>query len=203
MNNRIPLGSRVLFTGDSITDCGRRDDADGLGDGYVRRVASALESLNVEVTNTGVGGDRVRDLKRRWAHDVREQDADVVSVMIGINDTWRRFSSADPTSTEDFEADYRCLLADAGLAGRQLVLVEPFVIPVDEGQTQWAVDLDAKRAVVHRLAREFDAVLVETHDSLNDLTAKLGARALVADGVHPTALGHHKLAELWLDAVLN
>ncbi|WP_425955923.1 hypothetical protein [Xylanimonas sp. McL0601] len=26
----------VLFVGDSVTDCGRRDDPTGLGDGYVR-----------------------------------------------------------------------------------------------------------------------------------------------------------------------
>src|SRR5690606_33528554 len=47
----------ILFTGDSITDAGRRTDPSGrLGAGYVRRIAELLRErrLDATVVNTGI-----------------------------------------------------------------------------------------------------------------------------------------------------
>ena len=35
-------GDKVLFIGDSITDCGRRDEHAPLGNGYVSRIAELI-----------------------------------------------------------------------------------------------------------------------------------------------------------------
>ena len=35
-------GQTVLFIGDSITDCGRRQDQEQLGNGYVRKVTELI-----------------------------------------------------------------------------------------------------------------------------------------------------------------
>jgi acyl-CoA thioesterase-1 len=187
----------ILFIGDSVTDCGRRDDApDFLGDGYVRAIADGLPERHI--INAGISGNRAIDLRDRWHIDVVEQKPEILTVYIGINDTWRRYDENDPTSAATFEANYRACLADIGGAST-LILVEPFVLPVSEEQERWHEDLDEKRAVVARLAAEFGAGFVPLHLLLSAQAEDHGATALAADGVHPTALGHRMIAEAWLE----
>jgi acyl-CoA thioesterase I len=187
----------VLFIGDSTTDCGRRDDApDYLGDGYVRLVAATL--LDRHVINVGINGNRVIDLRDRWNIDVVQQHPDILTVYIGINDTWRRYDSNDPTSETEFEATYRACLADVGGASR-LILMEPFVAAVTADQQRWHEDLDPKRAVVAKLAAEFGAGFVPLQAVLDVAIAEHGAAAIAADGVHPTELGHRLIADAWLE----
>ena len=99
---RLQTGCRLLFVGDSVTDCGRlrpigAGSHPALGDGYVSQVDTALRALRpdpaIEVTNMGVSGDMIRDLAGRWERDVLEVGADWLSVMIGINDVWRQFDA--------------------------------------------------------------------------------------------------------------
>ena len=193
----------VLFIGDSVTDCGRRDDPDrNLGHGYVRLVDEAFLAggTPAAVVNRGVGGDRVRDLAARWEKDALAVAPTLISVMVGVNDTWRRYDDNDPTSAERFEADYRDILSR--LPGRDemaLVLMEPFLLPVTPAKAKWRDDLDPKIAVVRALAAEFGAVLVPTDEYLNGLD--LPAAEITADGVHPTELGHQLIARLWLDTI--
>jgi len=195
----------VLFIGDSVTDCGRRDDPDrGLGNGYVRLVDEAFIAggTPANIVNRGISGNRVRDLRARWEKDVLALEPTLLSVMIGVNDTWRRYDENDPTTVEAFEADYRSLLE--GLPGRDamaLVLMEPFLLPVTAGKATWREDLDPKIAVVHALAEEFGAILVPTDEYLNDIDVPL--TEIAADGVHPTELGHQLIARLWLDTIEN
>jgi acyl-CoA thioesterase-1 len=193
----------VLFIGDSVTDCGRRDDPDrNLGHGYVRLIDEAFLAGGTPATvvNRGIGGDRVRDLAARWEKDALAVAPTLTSVMIGVNDMWRRYDENDPTTAERFEADYRDILSR--LPGRDemaLVLMEPFLVPVTPAKQKWRDDLDPKIAVVRALADEFGAVLVPTDEYLNGLD--LPAAEIAADGVHPTELGHQLIARLWLDTI--
>jgi acyl-CoA thioesterase-1 len=191
------MSGPILFIGDSVTDCGRRDDApDYLGDGYVRLVAQKLPDRRV--VNVGISGNRVIDLRDRWNIDVVQQKPEILSVYIGINDTWRRYDDHDRTTTESFEADYRACLADLGGAST-LILVEPFVLPVTEEQEIWHQDLDGKRGVVAQLAKEFGAGFVPLQSLLAAAAEDHGAAALAQDGVHPTELGHRMIADAWLE----
>lgn len=195
-------GTTILFVGDSVTDCERREDARGhLGFGYVRVIAESPRAAPATIVNTGTGGDRIGDLARRWQVDVLDQQADVVSILIGVNDTWRRFDSGQATSSVQFEGGYRRLLDGVAAAGSELVLIEPFVLPVSEEQKAWRDDLDPKIEVVRKLAAEYDALLVPADVELTRQAAKLGARTLADDGVHPTERGHACLASLWLNTV--
>ncbi|MDX3228535.1 hypothetical protein [Streptomyces sp. ME19-01-6] len=67
MTITVRPGSTIMFTGDSITDCQRRQSEDGLGFGYPLRVAGecGLRHPDRPVTwlNTGNGGDKVMDLE--------------------------------------------------------------------------------------------------------------------------------------------
>lgn len=186
-----------VFAGDSITDAGRREDPEGLGDGWVRLVAAELPGARI--VNAGVSGDRVVDLARRWEADVLSAAPDVLTVYLGINDVWRRYDSDDPTSPEDFAAGYAALLDT--VAPRTLVLVEPFLVPATEEQRTWGEDLDPKRAAVARLAAERGAVLVPLHEAMNAAAATDGVGAIAPDGVHPTPRGDRLIADAWLAAV--
>ena len=203
----LRAGDCILFIGDSVTDAGRsRVDGSSLGDGYVRDVAALLEGrhpeLGVTVLNRGVGGDRAADLQRRWARDCLELEPTVVSVLIGINDTWRRFDFDDPTTTEAYEAFLRDILTQAreGLNLR-LVLIEPFALLLPPVTAQWRSDLDPRIGVIRRLAKDYSATLVKADELFAGWCLEYGAAALTADGVHATALGHDLLARAWLDAM--
>ena len=190
----------IVFAGDSVTDCGRRDDPEGLGDGYVRDLFDELGPRRPRIVNVGISGNRAVDLEARWQTDVVAHEPELVSVLIGINDTWRRYDKDDPTSAADFEASYRALLEPLQA---KLVLVEPFMLPVKEEQHTWREDLDPKIEVVRRLATEYGAILVAADVEFTRQAAVVGATALADDGVHPTAAGHRLLAELWLRTVLE
>lgn len=190
----------LLFIGDSITDAGRRDDPDGLGSGYVRLVAETLATRGDRRTiiNRGVGGDRIGDLRERWETDVLALAPSTLSVYVGINDTWRRFDQGQETAAVDFEAAYRELLEEARAAcNPNLILVEPFLVPVTEEQEGWLDDLAGKREAVASLATEFGAAFVPLHRILTVAAAHHGAASIAADGVHPTPLGSELIAESW------
>jgi acyl-CoA thioesterase I len=185
----------IVFAGDSVTDCGRRDDPAGLGCGYVKNLYDAFGADRPRIVNAGISGDRAVDLVARWQTDVLAHEPDVVSILVGINDTWRRYDKNDPTSTESFEHSYRELLEP--IRSKQLVLVEPILLAVKDDQPAWREDLDPKIAVVRRLAAEYGAVLVPADVELNRQALTVGATTLADDGVHPTAAGHAFLADLW------
>jgi acyl-CoA thioesterase-1 len=189
---------RLVFVGDSITDAGRdRGDVTSLGDGYVGLVARDLP--DAVVVNLGIGGDRAVDLEERWERDVVPAAPDVLTVYVGVNDTWRRYDAADPTSAEAFEATYRRLLARVPGSPR-LVLVEPFLLPVRPAQEEWLADLDGKRDVVARLSAEAGATLVPLHSLLSRAAEEHGAASLAPDGVHPTPPASRIIADAWLTA---
>jgi lysophospholipase L1-like esterase len=203
----ISPDSRVLFIGDSITDCGRdRDNDSDLGRGYPLLVAGQFTATHpnagVEFLNRGNGGNRVCDLLDRWDRDCLKLEPDVVSIMIGINDTWRAFDKNDPTSTVDYERDYREILRQTReTVGAAIVLIEPYLIPVRDDQHGWRADLDPRIGVVRRLAAEFGAALVAADGAFAQAAASSRPEVWCADGVHATAAGHTLLAREWLAAV--
>jgi len=191
----------IVLTGDSITDAGRdRSDLLSHGDGYAALVAAALPKT--QVINTGISGNRVVDLQDRWETDVLAHSPAVLSIKIGINDTWRRYDADDPTDVEPFEAGYRELVIRAQAAGvGRIILVEPFLLPVRRDQWDWREDLDPKIQAIRRVAYDLGTGYVATDGPLAQRAAAIGpggTAALAADGVHPTLDGHRLLADLWL-----
>lgn len=197
----------ALFTGDSITDAGRRADPSGfLGAGYVRRIAGLAEASHpgLRVVNTGISGNRAVDLVDRWTRDVLDHQPDILTILIGANDMWRRFDADSPTSADEFRSHYETLLdrARAETSLRHLVLMDPFVVPVNEEQESWhETDLAAKIDVVGELARRHGAIHLPLHDILTERAAQDGPLSVVEDGIHPTAAGHELIARTWWRAV--
>jgi lysophospholipase L1-like esterase len=199
----------VLFVGDSVTDAGRTSSPakrpfDELGVGYVRFVAQHLGSQRAEmglhIVNRGVSGDRTRELEPRWERDVIAERPDVLSVLIGVNDSWRGFDDNDPTTADEFATRYRALLVRARTAmpALHLVLCEPFLLFEQPGEEGFRRDLDDKVAVVHRLADEFDATLVPFDAMFVAACERMPAEHWADDGIHPTPAGHGLMAWEWM-----
>ncbi len=189
-----------IFIGDSVTDCGR-DIEPPYGDGYVREIARSGK-LAGEIINVGTSGHRLVDLEKRWQVDVLDHKPTLVSIAIGINDTWRRYDDNDPTSTQDFRDQYhRVLTLTRQTYNPQFVLCEPFLLSVRDEMNNWREDLDPKIEVVHAMAKEFDAILVPFDSHLNQLATTMPMVQIADDGIHPSVFGHAEMAKLWLSSV--
>lgn len=198
-------GKRVLFQGDSITDCGRDRLKGDCGQGYPAKVAEIYSCMHPEsgtvFINRGISGNRSFDLLGRYEEDFLSVKPDFISILIGINDTWRRYDSADPTSTAQYEGNFRTLLGwlRRDLPETKLLVIEPFLIPADPQKEIWHEDLDPKIQAARRLAREYADYFLPM-DGLFQSRIVQGASPaeLSEDGVHPTDAGHAVIAEAYL-----
>ena len=196
----------VLFYGDSITDAGRLGDEAGLGSGYVAGCASRLAAdyaeWDLRCTNTGVSGNRVYDLESRLDDDLLAHRPSLVSIMIGINDTWRRYDSGLVSPIADFEACLRRILERVrGELAARVVICEPFLLPTPPDRAAWREDLDPRIASVRALAREFADALVPLDGLFASAACGQPMDAWLGDGVHPTPAGHALIADAWIAAV--
>lgn len=199
---------RIAFAGDSITDAGRFDDPDGLGQGYVRKIAETLTAryprLRLDIVNRGVGGNTVRDLHARWTRDVLEEKAPWIVIMIGINDVWHRLTSPDHTggvALDDYEVYYQGIVDAARANGSKLVLCETTVIEEDPESVGNHV-LAAYNDVIRRLAAATnETVLVPMHEAFLKAIRWRPELNWTTDGVHPTGIGHALIAETILSTV--
>ncbi|MFQ3610027.1 MAG: SGNH/GDSL hydrolase family protein [Fimbriimonadales bacterium] len=203
----IAENSTILFQGDSITDAGRdRNEPNHLGYGYVAMIAQFLDALYPErrlrYLNRGISGNRAKDLLARWETDCLQLRPDWVSILIGINDTWRRYDANDPTSTEAFLQSYRALLQRTReKTSARLILMEPFVLHTPPDRQTWREDLDPKIRGVQALAKEFDALLVPLDRLFKEASLKREPAFWAPDGVHPSPAGNALIAQAWLRTV--
>ena len=193
----------ILFYGDSITDCGASHDGGGLGNGYVSLCAALLSARhsnwNLRFTNKGISGNRIGDLEDRLDNDVLQLQPTIVSILIGINDTWRRYDSNDPSPIEDFRESYRRLSrAIVERSGARLVLCEPFVLPVPDDRRQWREDLNPRIDVTREVASDTHAVLLPLDGIFAAAASRTSPAYWAADGVHPSPAGHALIAENWI-----
>ena len=201
---RISSRATMLFQGDSVTQAGRtRWKNHGLGNGYVMMVAERFFAKHpedsVRFVNRGISGNRIRDLRKRWQKDCLNLKPDVVSILIGVNDTLGEFFWGELTSIESFEEDYLSILnLTRKNLDAQIVLLEPFLLPLSKEQTILRHDIDARIKVVRKLAKEFETGLVQLDSVFAEAAKVKGPEFWSKDGIHPTPAGHALIAESWL-----
>jgi lysophospholipase L1-like esterase len=203
----LHANARILFQGDSITDAGRSRDNDAqLGGGYANFIAAWLSArhpeLNLTFLNRGISGNRIYDLESRWDDDCIALQPDWVSILIGINDTWRRYDSNVPSPVEEFEACYRRLLErTVNETPARLILLEPFVLPTPPDRVAWREDLDPRIDAIRRVARDYQALYVPFDGLFAAACTRQAPAFWAGDGVHPTQAGHALMAQAWIQAV--
>jgi lysophospholipase L1-like esterase len=199
----------VLFYGDSITDAGRRAEQNnnqGLGHGYAAITAALLGArhaeMNLRFTNMGISGNRVYDLEDRLEADLLDHAPDVVSVLIGINDTWRRYDRDVVSPVDEFDACYRRILERIReRLGARLVICEPFLLPTPPDRAAWREDLDPRIEAVRAIASDFGATLIAFDEFFAAAAQRRRPDYWLPDGVHPSPAGHALMAEAWIDEV--
>lgn len=201
----------ILFQGDSITDTGRSYfRLNSLGEGYPLAISQKLGALlpqhNIQCLNRGVSGNRIYDLKRRFKRDCTElyPFPTIISIYIGVNDTWRLFDMGVHSPVERFEEIYRELLDEVLAVRKQtkLILLAPFVLENEPDKAEWHADLDPKREAVRKLALEYSARFIDLQEVFDEEMKKTGEGPLyyTVDGVHPTPIGHALIADRWIEA---
>jgi lysophospholipase L1-like esterase len=200
-------GQRVVFIGDSITDCGRRDTNAPYGDGYVDLVRSFVTARHPELgltwLNRGIGGDTVRDLAARWLPDAIETRPDWLSVMIGINDIWQAFGStpARAVPIDEYAGTLRSLLRQAvDRTGCRLIVAEPYIIEPDRAEPQRA-ETDRYCLVAREISAEFEAITVRTQEAFDEVLRTTTPTDWADDRIHPNRPGHAVIAEAFLRAL--
>lgn len=202
----------LLFIGDSITDMQRSRKPNGwdqnhlLGHSYVFLIAARLGvelgSSLPKISNRGISGHKIADLRRRWKADAIEPNPNLLSILIGTNDVGKDVKPVD------FEGDYRFVLDASRKANPALkiILIDPFVlrsgkIGTDHAWAKRRSATDELRKVVVRLAKDYDALHLPMQDIFDQAAKTSSPNHWIWDGIHPLPAGHELIARSWLDAV--
>jgi lysophospholipase L1-like esterase len=200
--------ARILFQGDSITDGNRGRSADPnhiLGHGCCSIIGAKYGARHPErrltFMNRGISGNTVLDLEKRWQKDTLDLKPDVLSILIGVNDSGRN------VPLEQYEQAYDRLLASTRAAqpNVRFVLGEPFFLPKDgppEANPR-AQDVRKRQAIVAGLAEKYRAPVVRFQKMFDEACKRAPAEYWIWDSVHPTCSGHQLMADEWVKTVVR
>ncbi|MEO6875104.1 MAG: SGNH/GDSL hydrolase family protein [Opitutaceae bacterium] len=210
---KIAAHSKLVFIGDSITDCERaRPIGEGLfgaaGKGYVSLVEGLLGAIlpghPIRVVNMGTSGHTVLDLKARWQTDVLDLKTDWLVVMIGVNDVWRQFDLRHQKEIHVLPEVYARtldeLVASTKSKVKGLILMSPFYIEPNRSDAMRS-RMDEYGAIVKQTATKHGVQFIDTQAAFDAALQHMNANALAWDRVHPNNIGHAIIARAFLNAV--
>jgi len=197
----VRRGEKILFAGDSITDCEHRGIAAPLGFGYVQLVDSLIKvhrpDLALEVVNRGNAGDTILDLEARWTRDVLEERPDTLFIMIGVNDVLNRYveeQQGRAVSDNAYRAAYRKLV------GRTREEIDPRMVLLEPTCLELALeeppnrDLGRLARIVAEVGEEFDLPVLPVFQRLSSVVASGPSGGWYTDFPHPGFPGHALIA---------
>ncbi len=202
---------KILFQGDSITDAGRnREDIHDLGHGYplysAKAIREAFPEREFEFIDLGISGNRAENLRDRWTEDAIAHQPDVISILIGVNDTWHYMGDNHFSETshnmphEYFEECYRGILERLKKeTNAKIIILEQFLLFTDD-KANFRADLDPKIQITRKLAREYADVFIPLDGLFAAASVGVAPTEFAADGVHPTAKGAEFIAGHYLEA---
>lgn len=202
----------LLITGDSVTDCERMypvGEGDGnLGNGYSRNVQALLDmnypQRKIRVLNTGISGNTSRDLRNRWQQDVMDLTPDWVSIMIGINDIWRKFDQClhpeMSVSLEEYESNL-CWMLETTLPKVKGICLMPPCYMEQNHQDPMRAMADQYRAKTEELARKYGVLYADAQAAMDAYFQHYPPIYMAWDRVHPNQVGHMIIAKTLVDAL--
>ena len=198
---------KVLFQGDSITDWGRdRSDPHNLGFGYpgyaAKYIREAMPDTEFEFIDLGISGDQTANLVARLQSDFIDVGADVVSTLIGINDTWHRAETREYLDDAIFEQNYRTVLEAVKKTGAKIMMLEPFIVPCPD-KMYFYEDLYKKILIVRKLAREFADAYIPLDGILASECLHKDPTFFSEDGVHPAPGGADFIGKLYAETFVK
>ena len=213
-NENLKKGAVILFQGDSITDGnrGRNEDPNHImGHGYAFSIASRIGAdypeKNYRFINRGISGNKIIDLENRWQKDTLDLQPDLLSFLIGVNDSSSVVFNWKPViNIEKYRDTFNSLMQQtkAQFPKIQIVICEPFILKVGNVAENWEKyhnDIIQRQKVVHELSERYDCVFVSFQKVFDDACKKAPASYWTWDGIHPTVAGHELMAREWLKQV--
>lgn len=197
---------KILFQGDSITDAGRdRSDYHNLGEGYPFYAAKYIKEdnpdIDFEFINLGISGNQTKDLVKRLQSDFIDIQPDIVSILIGVNDTWHRALLRKWLGNDVFEANYRKILTEIKeKTNAKIIILEPFLLHAPDKE-YFRADLNPKIDIIRKLAKEFADFYIPLDGMF--ASASIGQDDLhwSEDGVHPNKNGSEFIGDIYADAI--
>lgn len=212
--HNLKNGAVLLFQGDSITDGNRGRNADPnhiMGHGYAFSIASKIGAdypeKRYQFCNRGISGNKVNDLEKRWQAETLDLKPDVLSILVGVNDSSSVVLRREPLlSVEKYGEIYTSLLEQTKAAFPTIlfILCEPFILQVGRVKENWDAyhaDIVQRQAIVRKLATKHNAVFVGFQEVFDKACEKAPADYWIWDGVHPTVAGHEIMAREWMKQV--
>lgn len=210
----LEQNAKILFTGDSVTDCGRIREAypgtsESLGDGYANLISAALTAIypekNIMVQNTGASGDTSTLLLQRFETDVLQQTPDYLSILIGVNDVWRHFDApfyhpTDLVSLAQYCQNYQDLIQQAKPQVKQIFILSPFMFDSNLKDSMRKM-LDQYRQVAKELAEENQLMYIDLQTPIDNYLKTQSSYILSSDRIHPNIKGHMLITSLFLNAI--
>lgn len=208
---------KILFQGDSVTDAGRERGIlvpnRGLGSGYVNLIASRLSCDNpgMKVYNRGVSGNRIADAYARWIEDTLNIEFDILSILLGINDTGFGLRMNIGSKPGRFEFIYDCMLYEVKEKNPDctIVLIQPFIFKMKDESNNcdifndwdiWSSEIGERGEIVKNLSKKYGARYLPMSDIFCRAQAEIApAEHWSSDCIHPTLAGHELIARSWID----
>lgn len=207
---------RVLFLGDSITDCGHCFTEDNLGCGYVKYLADLSSGYMLSdgshptMINSGTDALTFPRMLEKWQRSCQDIPCDLVVLQGGINDVGIIMNTASD-SCDDVLSEHlwhRSADAFAKLLNaihtsgiRNIFVLEPFLFPIPSYRMLWLPTLTRLRHVMADGVQEFSSIspnvvrLLPVQPLLDKAAAQTGIASITEDGIHLTQTGHRLLAE--------
>jgi lysophospholipase L1-like esterase len=212
-------GDRVVFVGDSITGQGMNIGAGGFINLFKAGLDTARPESNVTVVPLGGSGQTVgswqnvekQSREKETFLDVKNVDvrealghpADVLIVMLGMNDSLSPSMDASPASLDAWAGRYRELLASLRSRTTPRVTALATITPnTEDPQSPKTLAIAEMNRRVAAIAAEQDCVLLPTSDTIWE-TLRSGRRFkpdfhVAPDFVHPNRVGHASVAAAML-----
>ncbi len=208
----LEKNQKILMIGDSVTDCNRREENTAfLGDSYPHLVASELylkyPELNIKVINKGISGDTSKMLIDRWQEDVLDNNPDILTILIGINDVWRHYDCPDPSkrvSKADYIKNMRYMIESLIHTAKKIIVLSPFYLEEDMTKPMKAQASEYINAL-RKLVTEYDVVFIDLQAEFEKLMKKYSAEQLSfkSDKIHPTMFGQYIISKLILEELIK
>jgi lysophospholipase L1-like esterase len=196
---------KILFIGDSITDCGRRGEFRPLGNGYVKIfydfIIANFPEKKIEIINKGIGGNTILDLVNRWEDDVMYHKPDLLSILIGINDIHRvlnKYEGWNEFVPENYRKRYDYILKrTTEKLDCKIVLIEPFYISTDKTDNfrgKVLKDIEEYIEIVEEMSKKYGTYHLKIHRIYQKYLQYFEPETFAPEPVHPNPTGHFLIA---------
>ena len=211
---------KILFQGDSLTDCGRdktgHNPVQAYGYGYVNLIASKLlcDYPDTVVWNKAYNGSRIADTYSRWIEDALNIDCNILSILSGVNDIGFAIRMNQGADAKKFKFIYELMINEALEKNKDLKLVlgEPVLFKITNNTPElgrdivrdwdvWNGQLTERRQIVKELADKYNAVFVPYFEKFQEALKIAPPEHWSVDCIHATNAGHEIMARAWLECV--